>query len=63
MVEVAGVGPVVDCVVAVDGVGLSPTAGLVVAEAVVIVFVNLSVAIEISFVEIGSTCVVAVEVS
>ena len=63
MVEVAGVGPVVDCVVAADDVGLDPTADLVVAEAVVIAFVDLSVAIEISFVEIESTCVVAVEVS
>ena len=63
MVEVAGVGPVVDWVVAADDVGLDPTADLVVAEVVVTAFANLGAAIEISFVEIESTCVVAVEVS
>ena len=63
MVEIAGVGPVADFVVAVGGVGLRPTVGLVVAEAVVIVIATVSGAIGIPFVEIESTCVVAVEVS
>ena len=48
---------------AADDVGLDPTADLVVAEVVVTAFANLGAAIEISFVEIEGTCVVAVEVS